>query len=487
MKKLCLVLSLLFILNSTAVLAERIPTDEYLTRIKAEPGLDWSDIDVENIIFWEVNDFVNAGNVKRTETSGSYMILLPSLTTDNVYAIGFEDNECVMELREVSDDSSSIIRYIRLFDKNEAKEYAQKNGLSEPTEIYSMFLHDSVWLYAYYLVCDDGDYLIPYKYCEGKRYYNITNDPEFDFEIGKAYSIAEYSDIRQRERVVYNENNKSDSFKDDVRYSYSIDGDEYEYYHPSDKSKLPQTDDEKDEDKTNSLADKVKEQESNKDDSEVKDNDKTTGKTEDKDKTPEDKNTNKDDQKDIDNTKDENKASDSDKNTDADKKDETKTEPTAPADDTPKADKVFEDVPQTHWAYDYVTELANKDVILGYGNGYFGADDSVTHEQLALLLKRQFGYNSVLTDAAFGKREEIIVDLVKAVGADVSKVDTSVIQKNFTDGADIASGNEKYIAYAIENKLVLGYDGKLNINDNVTRAETAALICRATDLAKTNN
>ena len=487
MKKLCLVLSLLFILNSTAVLAERIPTDEYLTRIKAEPGLDWSDIDVENIIFWEVNDFVNAGNVKRTETSGSYMILLPSLTTDNVYAIGFEDNECVMELREVSDDSSSIIRYIRLFDKNEAKEYAQKNGLSEPTEIYSMFLHDSVWLYAYYLVCDDGDYLIPYKYCEGKRYYNITNDPEFDFEIGKAYSIAEYSDIRQRERVVYNKNNKSDSFKDDVRYSYSIDGDEYEYYHPSDKSKLPQTDDEKDEDKTNSLADKVKEQESNKDDSEVKDNDKTTDKTEDKDKTPEDKNTNKDDQKDIDNTKDENKASDSDKNTDADKKDETKTEPTAPADDTPKADKVFEDVPQTHWAYDYVTELANKDVILGYGNGYFGADDSVTHEQLALLLKRQFGYNSVLTDAAFGKREEIIVDLVKAVGADVSKVDTSVIQKNFTDGADIASGNEKYIAYAIENKLVLGYDGKLNINDNVTRAETAALICRATDLAKTNN
>lgn len=148
---------------------------------------------------------------------------------------------------------------------------------------------------------------------------------------------------------------------------------------------------------------------------------------------------------------------------------------------------MFEDVPQTHWAYDYVTELANKDVILGYGNGYFGADDSVTHEQLALLLNRQFGYNSVLTDAAFGKREEIIVDLVKAVGADVSKVDTSVIQNNFTDGADIASGNEKYIAYAIENKLVLGYDGKLNINDNVTRAETAALICRATDLAKTNN
>ena len=87
MKKLCLVLSLLFILNSTAVLAERIPTDEYLTRIKAEPGLDWSDIDVENIIFWEANDFVNAGNVKRTETSGSYMILLPSLTTGIRYRI----------------------------------------------------------------------------------------------------------------------------------------------------------------------------------------------------------------------------------------------------------------------------------------------------------------------------------------------------------------------------------------------------------------
>ena len=486
MKKLCLVLSLLFILNSTAVLAERINVDEYMKEMKADESIDWTNIDDENIVFCEITDFIYAGAVKKTKSSGTYICILPSRDGNKTYHVGFENDKYTPNANEIPD--YPFFKALMNYDKKQAKEYAVNNGLSEPVEIYAVYLTEKIHLFAYYVVCDDADYIIPFKYVDEHECYNITNDPELNFEIGKAYSISKYSDMRKKELTVYEENYKApNEFRDDEKYSYTKDGDEYEYYHPSDKSKLPQTDDEKDEDKTNSLADKVKEQESNKDDSEVKDNDKTTDKTEDKDKTPEDKNTNKDDQKDIDNTKDENKASDSDKNTDADKKDETKTEPTAPADDTPKADKVFEDVPQTHWAYDYVTELANKDVILGYGNGYFGADDSVTHEQLALLLKRQFGYNSVLTDAAFGKREEIIVDLVKAVGADVSKVDTSVIQKNFTDGADIASGNEKYIAYAIENKLVLGYDGKLNINDNVTRAETAALICRATDLAKTNN
>ena len=44
--------------------------------------------------------------------------------------------------------------------------------------------------------------------------------------------------------------------------------------------------------------------------------------------------------------------------------------------------------------------------------------------------------------------------------------------------------NEKYIAYAIQTKLVVGYDGKLYLDSNVTRAETACLIYRAMSLAE---
>ena len=128
--------------------------------------------------------------------------------------------------------------------------------------------------------------------------------------------------------------------------------------------------------------------------------------------------------------------------------------------------------------------LAKNNVILGYGNNYFGVNDSVTNEQLALLLKRQFDYDGKNTSTSAAKRENIIVSLIKALNPDLSKVDTSVIAVDFSDGNKISDSDKPYIAYAVENKIVLGDNGKLNLENNVTRAETAALISRALKLKK---
>ena len=144
----------------------------------------------------------------------------------------------------------------------------------------------------------------------------------------------------------------------------------------------------------------------------------------------------------------------------------------------------FNDVPPDHWAYDDIMTLAKNNVILGYGNNYFGVNDSVTNEQLALLLKRQFNYDEKNTSASAAKRENIIVSLIKALSPDLSKVDTSVIAADFSDGNSINEINKPYIAYAVENKIVLGDNGKLNLENNVTRAETAALINRALKIKK---
>jgi len=48
----------------------------------------------------------------------------------------------------------------------------------------------------------------------------------------------------------------------------------------------------------------------------------------------------------------------------------------------------FKDVPQGHWAFHAIHDLANKGIIAGYGNGIFGMGDNVTREQVAALIYR---------------------------------------------------------------------------------------------------
>ncbi|WP_410981653.1 S-layer homology domain-containing protein [Bacillus cereus] len=50
--------------------------------------------------------------------------------------------------------------------------------------------------------------------------------------------------------------------------------------------------------------------------------------------------------------------------------------------------KVFEDVPQGHWAFDAIYDLSYHKIIEGYGNKRFGVGDSVTREQVAAVIYR---------------------------------------------------------------------------------------------------
>lgn len=42
----------------------------------------------------------------------------------------------------------------------------------------------------------------------------------------------------------------------------------------------------------------------------------------------------------------------------------------------------FSDVPTSHWAYTYITDLFTKNIINGYGNGKFGPENSITRGEL---------------------------------------------------------------------------------------------------------
>jgi len=139
----------------------------------------------------------------------------------------------------------------------------------------------------------------------------------------------------------------------------------------------------------------------------------------------------------------------------------------------------FIDVPKTHWAYENVSEFSRRKIVLGYGNGYFGVDDSITYEHFGLLLERMFNYTAENIESTPAIREEVIVSVVKALNWDVANVDESIIEKTFSDCGGLRTENRKYIAKAIEKGLVIGYDGKLFADSNLTRAETVTLLARA--------
>ena len=289
---------------------------------------------------------------------------------------------------------------------------------------------------------DNIEYILP------EEAFELTKDENGTVVSGKIFTVADFFDILK------------DSYENHYRFPVYSDEESLIGYYVY--STTPVIKDEPKKEDTSTQPKKDEEEEENtkpknnkKDDEDIKKTDKTETK------------------------KDENKTADT-KN--ADKKTDIKL--IDPSEKNIGQDKFFNDVPPDHWAYDDIVTLAKNNVILGYGNNYFGVNDSVTNEQLAILLKRQFDYDEKNTSASAAKRENIIVSLIKALNPDLSKVDTSVIAADFSDGNKISDSDKPYIAYAVENKIVLGDNGKLNLENNVTRAETAALISRALKLKK---
>ena len=50
--------------------------------------------------------------------------------------------------------------------------------------------------------------------------------------------------------------------------------------------------------------------------------------------------------------------------------------------------KLFQDVPQSHWAYESVSDLQTKGILLGYPDGYFRGKRPLTRYEFAVALER---------------------------------------------------------------------------------------------------
>ncbi|WP_139488890.1 S-layer homology domain-containing protein [Brevibacillus dissolubilis] len=184
-----------------------------------------------------------------------------------------------------------------------------------------------------------------------------------------------------------------------------------------------------------------------------------------------------------------------------------------------QASQSFRDVPKSHWAYEAIMEMAEQDVIDGYSDGTFRPNNRITRSEFAKImiaaadvdmddasrLTQTFrdvprshwafryveyakpyltGYKTGSTytykPAEDAVREDIAVALVRLLRFDqTQKADTDLLD-DFTDEYRISNNLRPYIALALTNKLIYGFnDNTFRPQAAITRAEAAALLYRA--------
>ncbi len=122
------------------------------------------------------------------------------------------------------------------------------------------------------------------------------------------------------------------------------------------------------------------------------------------------------------------------------------------------AEATFEDVPDTHWAYDHVEYCYDENVVQGYTATTYGPTVQVTRDQMAVYVARA-----------------MVAPTGEAALADYVPSDP----RNFPDVPD-TFWSYKHIEYCVENGVVAGYlDDYYHPEYVVTRDQMAVYVARA--------
>lgn len=187
-------------------------------------------------------------------------------------------------------------------------------------------------------------------------------------------------------------------------------------------------------------------------------------------------------------------------------------------------EQVFPDVSKQHWAFEYISDMVEREILSGYPDGTFKPEDKVSRAEFARIMASAAGlevkptsvssfadvaitdwyspyietakyflngYNisgeMVYAPNAKALREDIAVAMVKMKGYDVSDADTSALESVFKDHEGISEYAKKYIAVALERGLISGYeDNTFRPQNTITRSESAALLWRACQYGNDN-
>ena len=179
----------------------------------------------------------------------------------------------------------------------------------------------------------------------------------------------------------------------------------------------------------------------------------------------------------------------------------------------------FSDVPETHWAYQYIATAAEKGWVTGYGNNLFGPEDQVSYAELSTMLIRAFfpealdnaevtdddawytaactaaenldlyvgvdirtqHKNALLIEQSVSRYEmaQILYNTMRAAGAAVAP-DLNTAQASTADWATIPTRYQAAVAATKEAGVITGIDdaGTFSGELYMSRAEAATIMTR---------
>lgn len=201
---IAIILSQTFILVNAEALSDGITKtqakyEDYITEAISKSEFEENQIDKDNIFIVELT---NPMAIKNDSAPLTIYVAMPIIDTDDISYAGFEKDKYVTAITNFSSLASVENPY-----GNKLKKYIEDNNLSEPTEIKILQIIERLHLFAYYVVCDDKEYIIPYHFTNESN-FNITNADECTLEYGKAYTVNEFNSICDKEQVLFEEERK---------------------------------------------------------------------------------------------------------------------------------------------------------------------------------------------------------------------------------------------------------------------------------------
>lgn len=163
--------------------------------------------------------------------------------------------------------------------------------------------------------------------------------------------------------------------------------------------------------------------------------------------------------------------------------------------------KTFSDVEKSDWFADAVAYVTEKGLMNGTGSDTFSPNASITRGMLMTVLARYAGEDTTGSTPWYQKgmewakangvsdgtnpevnitREQLVTMLYRYAGS--PKADGKL--DSFFDAASVSTYAENAMQWAVANGIVNGSNGKLNPQNNATRAEVAAILMRFCEMSK---
>ena len=163
--------------------------------------------------------------------------------------------------------------------------------------------------------------------------------------------------------------------------------------------------------------------------------------------------------------------------------------------------KSFNDVKSSDWYADAVQYVSEKGLMSGTGSDKFAPNDTTTRAMLMTVLARYAGEDTSGGATWYEKgmnwakangvsdgtnpnanitREQLVTMLYRYAGSPAASGSLS----DFSDSASVSSYAVNAMQWAVANGIVNGSNGKLNPQNNATRAEVAAILMRFCEMSK---